>query len=80
MTEAVRGIAGFASDHLSAGRVKIQCESRNRRRARVAERAGFRLEGELRNSGLDTSGNLRNTLVYTKIPEEHKAARGRNAS
>jgi RimJ/RimL family protein N-acetyltransferase len=76
----VHGISTFAFDTLGNRRLEIRCDSCNLPSARVAERAGFRLEGELRNSGLDTSGNLRNTLVYTKIPEEHKAARGRNAS
>ena len=69
-----------AFDTLGNRRLEIRCDSCNLPSARVAERAGFQLEGELRNNELDTSGHPRDTLVYTKIPEEHKAARGRIAS
>jgi|SRR5215210_578247 len=47
MTEAVRGITAFA---LGARRVEIRCDSRNLASMRVAERAGFLLEGELHNN------------------------------
>ena len=50
VTEAVRGISAFAFDVLGARRVEIRCDSRNLPSARGAERAGFRLEGELRNN------------------------------
>lgn len=76
VTEAVSGISAFAFDALGARRVEIRCDSRNGPSARVAERAGFRLEGELRNNELDTSGQLRNTLVYAMTPEEHEITRG----
>ncbi len=79
VTEAVRGISTFAFDALGARRVEIRCDSRNLPSARVAERAGFRLEGELRNNELDTSGHLRNTLVYAMTPEECEITRGRTA-
>ena len=67
-TEAVRGIAAFAFDALGAKRVEIRCDPLNRLSARVAERAGFHLEGELRNDALGTDGTLRNTLVFSAIP------------
>ncbi len=67
-TEAVRGIAAFAFDALGAKRVEIRCDPLNRPSARVAERAGFHLEGELRNDALGTDGTLRNTLVFSAIP------------
>ena len=76
VTEAVRGISAFAFEALGARRLEIRCDSRNLPSARVAERAGFQLEGELRNNELDTSGHLRNTLVYAMIPEEYEAAKG----
>ena len=69
-TEAVRGIAAFAFDTLGAKRVEIRCDPLNRPSARVAERAGFRLEGELRNDALGTDGTLRNTLVFSAIPSD----------
>jgi RimJ/RimL family protein N-acetyltransferase len=67
-TETVRGIAAFAFDALGVKRVEIRCDPLNRPSARVAERAGFHLEGELRNDALGTDGTLRNTLVFSAIP------------
>ena len=75
MTEAVRGITAFAFDRLGARRVEIRCDSRNHRSARVAERVGFRLEGELRNTEVGPGGEPRNTLVFSVIPEEYEASR-----
>jgi RimJ/RimL family protein N-acetyltransferase len=69
MTEAVRGITAFAFDSLGARRVEIRCDSRNLPSARVAERAGFLLEGELHNNEVGTDGKLTNTLVYAITPE-----------
>jgi RimJ/RimL family protein N-acetyltransferase len=67
-TEAVRGIAAFAFEALGAKRMEIRCDLRNRPSARVAERAGSHLEGELRNDALGTDNTLRNTLVFSAIP------------
>ena len=66
-TEAVRGTAAFTFEALGAKRVEIRCDPLNRPSARVAERAGFHLEGELRNDALDTDNTLRNTLVFSAI-------------
>jgi len=66
-TEAVRGITNFAFGHLGARRVEIRCDSLNSRSALVAERAGYTLEGELRNSDIGADGGLRNILVYSAI-------------
>ena len=70
ITEAVRGITVFALDHLGASRIEIRCDSLNRGSARVAERCGFRLEGELRNAELGADAEPRNTLIYSTLPEE----------
>jgi len=67
-TEAVRSIAAFAFDVLRAKRVEIRCDPLNRPSARVAQLAGFRLEGELRNDARGTDGTLRNTLVFSAVP------------
>lgn len=77
VTEAVRGISDFAFDILGARRVEIRCDSRNLPSVRVAERACFRLEGELRNNEVDPRGDPRNTLVYAMVPEEREAAKRR---
>jgi RimJ/RimL family protein N-acetyltransferase len=67
VTEAVRGITAFAFEHLGARRVEIRCDALNRKSARVAERAGYTLEGELRNAEVSADGRLRNTLVFSVI-------------
>lgn len=67
ITEAVRAIADFAVQELQAARLEIRCDSRNTQSARVAERAGFTLEGILRNDKLDVQGALRDTMIYSKV-------------
>jgi len=70
ITEAVRGISDFAFDVLDANRLEIRCDSLNHRSVKVAKRAGFHLEGELRNAEVGPDGSLRNILVFSMIPEE----------
>jgi len=67
MTEAVVGIAQFASEQLGAQRLEIQCDSRNARSRRVAERCGFHLEGTLRNNRIDVKGDLEHTCIYAQV-------------
>jgi len=69
MTEAVLGITAFAFDALGARRVEIRCDSRNLPSARVAERAGYLLEGELQNNEIGTDGEPRDILIYAMTPE-----------
>ena len=70
ITEAVRSITSFAFDALNARRVEIRCDPRNLKSTRVAERAGFELEGTLRNNELGTDGTPRDTLIYALTPEQ----------
>jgi RimJ/RimL family protein N-acetyltransferase len=65
--EAVNAITSFAFEALGARRVEIRCDTSNLASARVAERAGFTLEGTLRNNELGTDGSLRDTLVYARL-------------
>lgn len=68
VTEAVRGIAEFARDHLRARRLEIRCDARNSRSIRVAERAGFTLEGVQSQDAADVvSGEPRNSHTYVRI-------------
>ncbi|GKU76426.1 GNAT family N-acetyltransferase [Paenibacillus sp. L3-i20] len=47
--------------------MEIRCDSRNSQSYRVAERAGFVLEGILRNERCDDEGFLRDTMVFSKV-------------
>jgi RimJ/RimL family protein N-acetyltransferase len=69
VTEAVRGITAFAFDALGAKRVEIRCDSQNLASASVAERAGFLLEGELRNNEVGYDGSARDILIFALTPE-----------
>jgi len=68
-SEAVVAIADFAFATLHARRVEIRMSSRNERSRRVAERAGFELEGVLRNEQRHPDGSLRDTLVFARIAD-----------
>ncbi len=72
VTEAVGGITAFAFEALDAQRVEIRMDSRNRRSRAIAERAGYRLEGELRQDSRAVDGSLRNTLVFSLLPDEYR--------
>ena len=67
MIEAANAVADFAMNALKANRVEIRCDQQNDRSARVAERAGFALEGVLRCEKRDHFNSLRDTRVYAKI-------------
>jgi RimJ/RimL family protein N-acetyltransferase len=69
VTEAVRGITAFAFDALGARRVDIRCDSLNHPSVRVAQRAGFRLEGGLHNNAVGTDGSAEDTLIFALTPE-----------
>ena len=68
MTEAVKGVTKLAIDLLHCERVEIRTDGRNERSRRVAERAGFLLDGLLRNEGRDIEGCLRDMAVFSRIP------------
>ncbi|MFX3649447.1 MAG: GNAT family N-acetyltransferase [Paenibacillus sp.] len=67
MTEAVKGIEQFAITHLEANRLEIRCDARNVRSARVAERAGYTLEGILRKLRRNSAGTLVDSMVFSKV-------------
>lgn len=70
ITEGVRALSDYALDILAAKRVFLTTDDRNTQSWRLAERAGFTLEGILRNERHDPQGRLRNTRVYSRIPTE----------
>lgn len=63
-TESMRGIAAFAQHHLAARRLECFTDEANMASRRVAERAGFTLEGILRNERAEPDGTLRHTCIY----------------
>ncbi len=67
VTEGVRALADHALDDLGASSVWLTTDERNAASRRLAERAGFELEGVLRNERLDLCGRLRNTCVYSRV-------------
>lgn len=76
ITEAVRGISAFAFNTLGAQRVMIRMDKRNVRSRAVAERVGYVLEGELRHDSRAVDGSLRNTLVFSMLPDEFRRLYG----
>lgn len=67
MTEAVIGLSRMAFDALGANRVELRIEAGNERSWRVAERAGFTLDGVLRRERLSVSGELSDMRVYSRV-------------
>jgi RimJ/RimL family protein N-acetyltransferase len=70
VTESTRGIARMAFDALGAKRVEIHCDPKNVGSRRVAERAGFGLEGIKRNDAVSPDGSIRDTCIYALIDAE----------
>jgi RimJ/RimL family protein N-acetyltransferase len=64
VTEAAAAVSEFAFKYLHARRVWCAGDEENPRSWRVAERAGFRLEGCLVSERADPDGTRRNMRVY----------------
>lgn len=67
VAETVAALARMAFGALQARRVEIRMDASNERSWRVAERAGFTLEGVLRQDSLSPQGVPRDTRVYAKV-------------
>jgi RimJ/RimL family protein N-acetyltransferase len=65
--EAVTALTRLAFDQLHAERVEIRVDTENVASWRVAERAGYTLEGILRRDRRNVSGLLRDTRVYSRV-------------
>ena len=67
IVEAVNAITGMAFAKLAARRIEIRADDVNRPSWKVAEKAGFDLEGILRKSEKDElTGELRDLRIYAK--------------
>lgn len=76
VTEAVRLLLELAFDHLQARRIELCCDPDNDASRRVAEQAGFVLEGRQRNSLVARDGRASDWLVFSRIPEDRQRSRG----
>lgn len=70
MTEALRAITAFTFEQFDAQRVEIRCDARNTKSVAVAQRAGFELEARLRNNVRGDGGELFDSLIYSRLPEQ----------
>jgi len=73
ITEAVRALTDHALEKLGANRVFLTTDDRNTGSWRVAERAGFTLEGILRNERHNPAGGLRDTRIYARVAESRRS-------
>lgn len=68
ITEGVRALSDYALRELGAHRVFLTCDDKNVRSWKLAERAGFVLEGIMLNERFNLQGQLRDTRVYARTP------------
>jgi RimJ/RimL family protein N-acetyltransferase len=73
VTEAVGLLTDFALEEFGTNRIAIHCDPRNERSRRVAERLGYQFEGRLRNKTRTPAGDLRDSLVFSLVPEDRRA-------
>ncbi len=76
ITEAVEVLTEFAFREFQANRISIHCDPRNERSRKVAERAGYVLEGQLRNKARTSAGDLRDTLILARVPDSGQQKTG----
>lgn len=74
-TEAKLLLLGHAFETLGANRVAIKTDIRNERSQAAIARLGAVREGVLRHQYVRRDGTLRDTVIYSVIPEEWPAVR-----
>ena len=67
VTEVTQALARLCFDRLDARRVELRMDDANAASWKVAERAGFTLEGVLRDDGLTPAGVVRSTRIYARV-------------
>ena len=70
MTEAIIRMTDIGFDVLNMSRLEMRFGQGNQAGFRVAEKAGYTLEGTLRHHRRRRNGELADTIVYGIIPEE----------
>lgn len=72
VTEAAKAALGFIFEHLSAHRVRLECDDTNIRSRRVAERCGMIKEGHIRENHRNVDNSLSGTLHFGLLRKEYK--------
>lgn len=70
MTEAATRMLKYAFEDLKLDVVAIQTNTENKKSQRVIEKLGFCYEGEIRKSGIDYDGTVRDTFTFSMLKEE----------
>jgi [ribosomal protein S5]-alanine N-acetyltransferase len=70
VTEAARAAIHFVFEQLGAHRLRLECDDKNLRSLRVAERCGFVKEGHIRENRKNTDGSISGTLHYGILRRE----------
>lgn len=70
VTEAVKAALLFVFRHLTASRVRLECDDTNVRSMRVAERCGMVREAHLRQNKKNREGTLSGTMIYGLLKSE----------
>jgi ribosomal-protein-serine acetyltransferase len=70
ISETLRGMINYGFEQLNANRLEIRCDALNTRSQAVAERAGFQLEGRLRQNAMNMDDGLRDTLIFGLLRSE----------
>lgn len=70
MKEGVQALSSYAMQQLHANRIHLRIDDRNTNSWRLAEHAGFKLEGTLRCAQLDTADQLCAIRIYAKTIQD----------
>jgi len=70
MTEAVQRMTDIGFDILNLERIDISFDAENQANYRVAEKAGYKLEGRLRNHRRRRDGQLTDTVLFGMISSD----------
>jgi len=66
MTEALEAVTQMTFEHFGARRIEIYTDAENHRSRRVAERAGYLLEGVLKHFSSNSAGQMCSDCMYAK--------------
>jgi aminoglycoside 6'-N-acetyltransferase len=77
VTEAARTVLRFLFDEMAAHGVALRCDDTNKRCCRVAERCGFRREGQRRQDKRHADGSVTGSFCYGLSRAEWETARPR---